>query len=121
MELLDSSFLGPILVLVNQYFSIIDDYHALWFCFIFCTFDLISYSVKVCSVICEHLNIRCFKVDAPLPGVGSVSRTVVRDRGSYSDRRHVGDVAKSTPHNVAKALNCYSNMSYANSNRLQRT
>lgn len=34
MELLDSSLVGPVLVLVNQYFSIIDDYPALWFCFV---------------------------------------------------------------------------------------
>ena len=35
MELLDSSFLGPGLLVVNQYFNtVIDEYYVLWACFV---------------------------------------------------------------------------------------
>lgn len=127
MELWDSSFMGPIIVLVNQYFSVIDDYPALWFCFIFCTADMIVYSVKLCAVICDYFNIHCFKIKMPLPNTSANSFPVERDRGYYSDRRHHRDAPHQShhetshqSHSVAQTMNCYSSMSYDNSSRLQR-
>lgn len=122
MELLDSSFLGPVAVLISQYFRIIDDYPALWFCFIYCTVDMISYSVKLCTVICDYLNIHCFRISMPLPNAGAISCTTTeKDYGGYSDRRHQLDNTSShRGYGVAQTMNCYSSVSYANTSRLQR-
>ncbi|KAK2183775.1 hypothetical protein NP493_289g01021 [Ridgeia piscesae] len=63
MELLDTSFLGPGLLVVNQYFNtVIDEYYILWACFVYCTVDLLRYSVYVCRQISTHLHICIFKV-----------------------------------------------------------
>lgn len=121
MELLDSSLIGPFLVLVNQYFSIIDDYPALWFCFIYCTVDLCSYSVKLCIVICEYLNICCFKIEAPRLNIASTSRSAVRDNSLSFDQHRVHDTTCHTrANNVAQAMTCLSNTSYSTLNTYQR-
>lgn len=124
MELLDSSLVGPVLVLVNQYFSIIDDYPALWFCFIYCSVDLCSYSVKLCIVICDYLNIHCFKIEAPKLNAASASRPTVRDNGPSFDQSRVHETTtRHNPranNNVAHAVTCLSSTSYSNVNRYQR-
>jgi choline/ethanolamine phosphotransferase len=122
MELSDSSFIGPIAVLVNQYFSIIDDYPALWFCFIYCSADLCSYSAKVCVVICDYLNIRCFKIEVPTL-ITSTSRSSIRDNNSLSfDQNRVHETTRPTRANnvVAHAMTCLSNTAYSNANNYQR-
>lgn len=76
MDLLDSCLAGPVLMLLNQYFSISNDYHFLWLSFFYCSADLLKYSVQLCVVICDFLNIRCFKIKTiPISNVVSFRPT----------------------------------------------
>ncbi|CAF0722032.1 unnamed protein product [Brachionus calyciflorus] len=64
--LLDSCLIGPILLLLNQYFSyIIPELPVLYFCLVIATADLIKYCSKVCYQICTHMNIYLFKITPP--------------------------------------------------------
>ncbi|RNA33640.1 cholinephosphotransferase 1 isoform X2 [Brachionus plicatilis] len=61
--LLDSCLFGPILLLLNQYFSyVIPELIVLCFALIFATIDLLKYCSKVCYQICTHMNIYLFKI-----------------------------------------------------------
>lgn len=63
MNLMDIAFLGPGLLVLDQYFdSFIPEKYMLYFFLIWNTFDLIRYSTSICSQICEHLNIYCFDI-----------------------------------------------------------
>lgn len=59
---MDSCLVGPLLMLLNQYLRLADDYVALWLCFVFCAVDLLRYDIGICKDICSHLNIRCFSI-----------------------------------------------------------
>jgi len=59
----DTIYLGPILLLVNQYFGyLITEYYLLWFGLIYGTLDLTKYSCKVCTEIATYLHICVFKI-----------------------------------------------------------
>ncbi|KAK3585400.1 hypothetical protein CHS0354_020112 [Potamilus streckersoni] len=59
----DSSLYGPAALFLNQYFnSIIPEYYLLWACFVYATYDLLRYSIRVCQQICRYLNIYCFNI-----------------------------------------------------------
>lgn len=63
MDLFDSSFLGPAMLFLNQYFNcILNEYLVLWFMFIYVTQDLVRYSQSVCTQICDFLGIYCFDI-----------------------------------------------------------
>ncbi|XP_066292933.1 choline/ethanolaminephosphotransferase 1-like [Branchiostoma lanceolatum] len=63
MAILDSSMIGPGLLLLNQCFnSFVDEYILLWITLIFVTLDLAQYCFAICSQICEHLDIYCFSI-----------------------------------------------------------
>jgi len=58
---------------------------------IFCTADLMNFSVKVCRQMCDYLNIYCFKVAPPPPvssqtvgGVTAGGRSVPPCNGSIA-------------------------------------
>ncbi|CAH1274488.1 CEPT1 [Branchiostoma lanceolatum] len=63
MAILDSSMIGPGLLLLNQCFnSFVDEYILLWITLIFVTLDLAQYCFAICSQICKHLDIYCFSI-----------------------------------------------------------
>lgn len=63
INLLDSCLLGPVILLLNQYFSyIIPEFYVLCFCFIIVTFNLLEYCSKACYQICTHMDIFLFKL-----------------------------------------------------------
>lgn len=66
MEYLDWGLLGPLCLMLNQYFNnFLPEYYVLWFCLIWCTVDLGRYCSQVCLEICDHLNIHLFKIPYP--------------------------------------------------------
>lgn len=72
--LLDSCLIGPVTLLLNQYFSyIIPELIVLAVALIIATFDLMKYSSKVCFQICTHMNIYLFKIAPPVSSSTSSS------------------------------------------------
>ncbi|XP_064600331.1 choline/ethanolaminephosphotransferase 1-like [Liolophura sinensis] len=74
MDLWDSVFIGPAMLFLNQYFnSFVNEHIVLWLCCIYCTYDLIHYSARVCKEICDFLKINCFTIPSKQPD--NVQRT----------------------------------------------
>ena len=66
MSYFDSGLMGPLTLFLNQYFNeFITEYYVLWAAFIWCSFDLCWYSMKVCLEMCDHLNIQLFRIPYP--------------------------------------------------------
>jgi len=62
----DTIYVGPMLLMVNQYFGyLFPEYLLLWFSLIYGTLDLTKYSYKVCTEIAAHLHICVFKIPYP--------------------------------------------------------
>lgn len=83
MEIMDSCLVGPLLLLLNQYLRLTDDYVAMWLCFIFCTVDLLRYAINVCTAICNYMNIHCFSIQ-PVPSKASSSSTTHKNGGDLA-------------------------------------
>lgn len=62
VALVDEIFLAPLLLLACQLFSIGDEFLCLIIATIFSLGNLMYYVVRVCSDICDHLDIYCFKI-----------------------------------------------------------
>lgn len=63
MNFLDVAFIGPGLLLIDQYLdSPIPENILLYFFLIWNTFDLVRYSTSICTQICRHLGIYCFDI-----------------------------------------------------------
>ncbi|XP_053671489.1 cholinephosphotransferase 1 [Anopheles nili] len=66
MEYFDLGLIGPMCLFLNQYFnSFLPEYYVLWFCLLWCTFDLIRYCGQVCLEICDYLKIELFRIPYP--------------------------------------------------------
>lgn len=63
MALIDSCFIGPFMLFLNQYFNVlIPEYFLLSVVCVINTYDLLKYSTVVCQEICAYLNIYCFDI-----------------------------------------------------------
>ncbi|XP_035699600.1 cholinephosphotransferase 1-like [Branchiostoma floridae] len=63
MTILDSSLIGPGLLLLDQCLnSFINEYILLWLSLVYVTLDLATYSSVLCMQICDHLDIYCFSI-----------------------------------------------------------
>ncbi|KAM9313505.1 cholinephosphotransferase 1 [Gastrophryne carolinensis] len=72
LYLQDSTFIGPGLLFLNQYFnSFIDEYIVLWIALTISLFDLLRYCIGVCLQIASHLRISIFSIP-PMPAVEQV-------------------------------------------------
>lgn len=61
--LLDSCLVGPVALMLNQYFGyLVPELFVLVVCLIIATIDLLKYSSKVCLQICTHMNIYLFRI-----------------------------------------------------------
>ncbi|KAL8589233.1 hypothetical protein ACOMHN_017034 [Nucella lapillus] len=68
MALWDSGMLGPLVMVVNQYFNcFINEYLVLWLALFYITFDMCRYSFSVCQEICSYLGIYCFTITSKPP------------------------------------------------------
>uniref|UniRef100_UPI00358F1D6D cholinephosphotransferase 1 n=1 Tax=Myxine glutinosa TaxID=7769 RepID=UPI00358F1D6D len=65
MYLLDTAFLGPGLLFLNQYFnSVLSEHLLLWVALVLSAWDLLRYSLGICLQISSHRHIVIFK---PVP------------------------------------------------------
>ncbi|KFM82415.1 Choline/ethanolaminephosphotransferase 1, partial [Stegodyphus mimosarum] len=63
VDYLDSVFLGPGMLFLNQYFdTFFNEYIVLWLCFVYSTANLLHYCTIVCRQICSHLHIHLFTI-----------------------------------------------------------
>lgn len=63
MDYLDSVLIGPLMLVLNQYFNTwVNEYIVLWLCLIYAAADLFHYCTIVCNQICSHMNIYLFKI-----------------------------------------------------------
>lgn len=90
MEMFDTSLFGPLLFVISQYFQLVDDYIALCFCFVYCSFDLLRFAVNVCCAICDHLNIHCFSIKPVLSSTASASTKNGSSHSQHSEDHHSG-------------------------------
>jgi len=64
LDTLDSCFLAPLALFLNQYFgTIFSERKLLWICWIFVTFDLLWYCSNVCLEICNATGWYLFKIN----------------------------------------------------------
>ncbi|XP_072034044.1 cholinephosphotransferase 1-like [Amphiura filiformis] len=83
MKFLDTSFIGPGLLFINQYLDApIPEYVVLWIALVYSTLDLARYATVVCSQICQHLNIYCFDIVSKRPIVESSVSSKLRHDSS---------------------------------------
>ena len=81
LSLIDSCLLGPVILLLNQYFSyIIPEFYVLCLCFALAIFNLIEYCSKVCYQICMHMDIFLFKIK-PIDGSSSTNSQTLPNTG----------------------------------------
>lgn len=89
MGFMDSSYIGPGLLFLNQYFNtILNEYIVLWMCFMYCVIDLLAFSVAVCKQICDYLDIYCFKI---VPKESTSSSPAHRTNGQSSSNSRSGN------------------------------
>lgn len=63
LEYSDSSMIGPAMLFLNQYFNTyFKEYYVLWVCLIWGLVDFLDYWRKICSEICRHMGIYCFRI-----------------------------------------------------------
>jgi len=63
LEYFDSSMIGPAMLFLNQYFSTyFREYYVLWVCLIWGLVDFLDYWRKICTEICDHMDIYCFRI-----------------------------------------------------------
>merc|ERR1712241_696067 len=64
LDTLDSAYLAPLALFLNQYFgTIFSERKLLWICWIFVTFDLLWYCSNVCLEICNATGWYLFKIN----------------------------------------------------------
>jgi len=63
LDILDTSFLAPFFLAVNQYTGTFSEIKCLWICWIFVLFDLIWYCSRVCQEICNATGWYLFKIN----------------------------------------------------------
>lgn len=79
VKTLDTSLVGPGLLILNQYFNVyLSESFVLWLALIWTLFDLVLYSTKVCKEISSHLSINIFSIKPRL------STSTVQTRNSSS-------------------------------------
>ncbi|NXW55547.1 CHPT1 Cholinephosphotransferase, partial [Eurystomus gularis] len=62
----ETAFIGPGLLLLNQYFnSFIEEYIVLWIALFISLFDMLRYATGVCLQIAAHLHIHVFRISSP--------------------------------------------------------
>ncbi|CAG2183829.1 unnamed protein product, partial [Oppiella nova] len=65
---LDSVFIGPLLLFLNQYFNtIIDEYILLWVALVYILLDFLYYSYSTCNQIADYLKIRVLSIQYQRP------------------------------------------------------
>ncbi|CAG2100234.1 unnamed protein product [Medioppia subpectinata] len=80
---LDSVFIGPLLLFLNQYFNtIIDEYVLLWIALVYILLDFLYYSYSTCSQIADYLKIRVLSIQYQRPPSTHSSQSSVRNNGS---------------------------------------
>ncbi|XP_043219574.1 cholinephosphotransferase 1-like isoform X2 [Amphibalanus amphitrite] len=63
LEYSDSSMIGPAMLFLNQYFNTyFQEYYVLWVCLIWGLVDFLDYWRKICTEICDHMGIYCFRI-----------------------------------------------------------
>jgi len=66
MSLIDTILIGPVLVVINQYFgNFVSEYYILWACLIYCFANLYYYCNRICYQICDDFKIHCFRIPYP--------------------------------------------------------
>jgi len=69
MQYLDSSFIGPFLLFLNQYFNtFLNEYYVLWLALIYSIIDIILYASSCCLQISSFLGIYVFSLKKRPPG-----------------------------------------------------
>nr|XP_054761753.1 cholinephosphotransferase 1-like [Lytechinus pictus] len=79
INFLDTAFIGPGLLFLNQYLdTLISEDYVLWLALIWCTCDLIRYCIGLCNQVSQFLGIYTFDITSkPVP---SEQRTGVTTR-----------------------------------------
>ncbi|GFY70700.1 hypothetical protein TNIN_274251 [Trichonephila inaurata madagascariensis] len=63
VDYLDSIFIGPGMLFLNQYFdTFFNEYIVLWLCFVYVAINLVHYCTIVCLQICSYLHISMFLI-----------------------------------------------------------
>jgi hypothetical protein len=85
LEMWDWIYVGPLLMILNQYYDFYyDEYRLLIVATIYAWISLLIYCVSVCKQFCQYLNIFCFKLKPP-----EKSRLVAASNGSSRrDAKH---------------------------------
>lgn len=65
MPCLDSIFIGPFLLLLAEMLRFPEETCFLWMAFFYNIINLLVHVSRVCSDICDHLDIYCFKIAPP--------------------------------------------------------
>jgi len=88
---LDSVFIGPLLLFLNQYFNtFINEYVLLWIALIYILVDFLYYSYSTCSQIADYLNILILSIQyaRPTNQKQSSSRNSITEKSSNGRERH---------------------------------
>ncbi|KAG1666344.1 Choline/ethanolaminephosphotransferase 1 [Nymphon striatum] len=97
MDCLDSVLIGPGLLFLNQYFdTTINEYIVLWIALVFTILDLCFYCAKVCSEICEYLNIYLFKLSSLKEDTAGVSYNLRSHHAENEADEHIFDEGGTT-------------------------
>ncbi|NXY42172.1 CEPT1 ethanolaminephosphotransferase, partial [Ceuthmochares aereus] len=65
ISLHDTAFIGPGLLVLDQYFnSFVDEYIVLWIALFISLFDMLRYATGVCLQIAAHLRIHVFRISS---------------------------------------------------------
>lgn len=94
LAFVDTIYLGPLLLLCNQFFGYwFPEYLLLWFSLIYGSLDLAKYSYRVCSEIATHLRISVFKIPYSKEDAAAVNKK--KEAAAASSR-------STSPHSFAR-------------------
>ncbi|KAK6062050.1 hypothetical protein COOONC_00281 [Cooperia oncophora] len=81
LRLWDWIYLGPLLLMLNQYYNtVFDELLLLRLVTVYCYFSLLVYCTVVCRQFCEFLNIYCFTLGARNPNKKSTMTKLLFNR-----------------------------------------
>merc|ERR1712001_333537 len=87
LDTLDSCFLAPVCLIVNQAMgTIFPEVKILWACFIFVTFDLFWYCSNVCLEICNATGWYLFKINCT--PTNSTAQPSTKNATNNSSKKH---------------------------------
>jgi len=87
LDTLDSVFLAPLVLILNQKFgTIFSERKLLWICWIFVTFDLLWYCSNVCLEICNATGWYLFKINQTATNASNNATTSTNSNNSTQRR-----------------------------------